>query len=277
MTIEKPELIKRRSIPKQKRDRVFERDSEGKISRLCPICGINEIRTNTCECGHIIAWVNSHNDEEYNLISVCPDCNGRMHDTDMDIFMLQNYPTRRKELENGIKDGKEWIKQTEQTISEFLEELKTLPEDPKIWSMIKQTHVKIISPIKIITEIPTIKVPTKIQPFVSNIKRRGEADIKLEGFTFNGKEYITDKYVDIVRRVCDNLSENHKTDFEKIALSLNKYFSKNEKYLRIAYNIPNTKIFVERNLGSSETTIKNVREIIEHFGYSKNDLIINTE
>jgi len=84
---------------------------------------------------------------------------------------------------------------------------------------------------------------------------------------------------DLLIRLCEILNTLHETEFDKI-LSLRgrkwQYFSRNENELLKPRKIAKTDIFVETNF-SSNSIVKLCYDVLDIFGYSGNDLRIETK
>jgi len=101
----------------------------------------------------------------------------------------------------------------------------------------------------------------------------------ISSFYFRGTQYRVRFWKDLLIRLCEILNTLHETEFDKI-LSLRgrkwQYFSRNENELLKPRKIAKTDIFVETNF-SSNSIVKLCYDVLDIFGYSGNDLRIETK
>ncbi len=97
------------TISKPVRDAVWMRDHET-VKAICPVCKVNDITINTCQCGHAISVFNGGSNEQTNLKSICVQCNQEMGRKNIDDYIKEKYPSkeqlnerRLREFENAIE------------------------------------------------------------------------------------------------------------------------------------------------------------------------------
>lgn len=72
------------------------------------------------------------------------------------------------------------------------------------------------------------------------------------------------------------INKTHKDDFDRV-FELKSYFNRDPNLLKRPRNINNTDIFVETSLGSADEIVCLCHKIINLFGYSDSDLVIEYE
>lgn len=94
------------------------------------------------------------------------------------------------------------------------------------------------------------------------------------GFTFAGKDYTADTWIDFYMKICEILYKEHSDVFDRVLIlkgAKRPYFAKDQKILRIAKKIPGSDVFLESNLSSTKLR-KNAIELIKMFGYNEEDI-----
>lgn len=101
----------------------------------------------------------------------------------------------------------------------------------------------------------------------------------LKSFTFDGKNYDTKYWKDMLVQICTIVAKSHQDDFDnilKISGRKMPFFSKNSADLRSPKQIEGTDVFVETNIGSAGI-LRLSKSIISLFGYPESDLSIEAE
>lgn len=101
----------------------------------------------------------------------------------------------------------------------------------------------------------------------------------LVSFTFQGKKYETKYWKDLLLKISSILAESHKEHFDDILTFSGRkrpLFSRNSADLRAPSQIEGTNIYAETNL-SATTISRLVKDVIEKFGYSESDLLIEAQ
>ena len=94
------------------------------------------------------------------------------------------------------------------------------------------------------------------------------------GFTFVGKDYTADTWIDFYMKICEILYNEHSDVFDRVLIlkgTKRPYFAKDQSLLRIPKKIPGSDVFLESNLGSTSLK-KNAIELIKMFGYQEEDI-----
>ena len=97
---------------------------------------------------------------------------------------------------------------------------------------------------------------------------------KIRGFTFRGKSYEVDTWIDLYAKVAEIMYKEHTDTFNRIYTfrgASRSYFSQNSKELRMAKRIPGTDVFMESNFSATRLR-KNTLKLIELFGYKEEDI-----
>lgn len=91
-TLHKQKKIKKKRIPKKKRDEVWGANNNS-LKAKCFCCDITVLSaTGSWECGHIKSEVNGGNLSTENLKPICSGCNKSMGSRNMDEYMEEFYP-----------------------------------------------------------------------------------------------------------------------------------------------------------------------------------------
>jgi len=101
---------------------------------------------------------------------------------------------------------------------------------------------------------------------------------KPAAFTFQGKRYEVKFWRRIFFKICEIVAEKHPEDFHKVLGLVGKkkpFFVKNEGLIKYPERIKGTDIFTSCVLSANEA-IKRSRTVISLFGYSPDDLTIET-
>ena len=121
------------------------------------------------------------------------------------------------------------------------------------------------------------KVRTPVKERIKDISESSSeeyAHTKIRGFTFAGKSYEVDTWIDLYTKVAELMYKKHSKVFNRIYTlkgASRSYFSKNSKDLRMAKRIPGTDVFLEANFSATRLK-KNTLKLIELFGYSEEDI-----
>ncbi len=94
------------------------------------------------------------------------------------------------------------------------------------------------------------------------------------GFTFVGKDYTADTWIDFYMKICEILYNEHSDVFDQVLIlrgAKRPYFAKDQNLLRIPKEIPRSDVFLESNLSSTKLR-KNAIELIKMFGYKEEDI-----
>jgi hypothetical protein len=84
---EKPESVKKKSIPKVVKDLAWNKWVGEDVARTkCLCCGVNEIKMSSFHCGHVIAEANGGSITVDNLRPICAACNLSMKTENLDEF-----------------------------------------------------------------------------------------------------------------------------------------------------------------------------------------------
>jgi|BioPla2DNA2_1021312.scaffolds.fasta_scaffold26001_1 hypothetical protein len=97
---------------------------------------------------------------------------------------------------------------------------------------------------------------------------------KIRGFTFGGKSYEVDTWIDLYAKVAEIMYKEHSDTFDRIYTlrgTSRSYFSQNPEELRMAKRIPGTNIFMESNFSATRLR-KNTIKLIELFAYKEEDI-----
>jgi hypothetical protein len=119
-------------------------------------------------------------------------------------------------------------------------------------------------------EAPQVQPPPKPESY---------AEKTIKSFTFNGHTFSVRQWEDMLTTLCDHFASNREKDFEKVLWISNDqkpYFSRYSDQLRIPEKIKRTDIYVETKLKPDEI-VKAAGKLLMEFGYSKDELIINTQ
>ncbi|MGQ9608947.1 MAG: type I restriction endonuclease [bacterium] len=98
---------------------------------------------------------------------------------------------------------------------------------------------------------------------------------KIVYFRFKGIKYEVNNWRKLLLKLLEIMNQTHKNDFDKV-FELKSYFNKDPRSLTDPKKINNTDIFVETNL-SANSIVRLSHKIINLFGYSNNDLVIEYE
>lgn len=110
-------------------------------------------------------------------------------------------------------------------------------------------------------------------------KPQDKSGKSLVSFTFKGEKYEIKYWKDMLLKISGIMAGLHKDRFDDIlTLSgrLRPFFSRNPTDLRSASQIEGTDIYAEVNL-SAGSILKLSKSVIEKFGYSESDLLIESE
>jgi hypothetical protein len=124
------------------------------------------------------------------------------------------------------------------------------------------------------------KVPQSIQKIIKRTSKTTKVSYSgkiVSSFTFNNETCEVRFWRDVLVRISEILSQNHRKDFNKV-LSLKgrkrPYYTLDETLLRLPVRIKGTNIYVESNL-SANSIVKLCYDVISLFGYSKKNLKIS--
>ena len=98
-------------------------------------------------------------------------------------------------------------------------------------------------------------------------------------FSFKGKTYDVNYWIDMLITLCDAIITTHGKDFDKVLGLVGRkrpYFSRNASQLRVPQKIDKTNIYVETNL-SSNGIVKMCINILSLFGYTSENLKITSQ
>jgi hypothetical protein len=104
------------------------------------------------------------------------------------------------------------------------------------------------------------------------------ADKSIQSFTFNGRTHSVRAWDEVLPTLCDYFADRQAADFEKvlwISDDQKPRFSRYSDQLRIPEKIKRTDIYVETKLNPDEVVLT-AEKLLKEFGYSKNDLSIDT-
>jgi hypothetical protein len=110
-----------------------------------------------------------------------------------------------------------------------------------------------------------------------------EADTDPKGkkptdFVLSGKRYEVSSWVQLLLKICSILAEQHGSDFAEKATAIRgakrPYVTDNPEELRQPGSIPETELYVEKNL-NSQLIVSVVERILEALGYSEEDLEVH--
>lgn len=83
----KPEVVKKKSIPKVVKDLAWNKWVGEDVARTkCMCCGVNEIKMSSFHCGHVLAEANGGSMTVDNLRPICAACNLSMKTENLDDF-----------------------------------------------------------------------------------------------------------------------------------------------------------------------------------------------
>lgn len=85
-------ILKRKNISKALRAKVWTSNINKMYEVNCICCNSNVINAHNYECGHIISDYNGGSVELSNLLPICSLCNKSMGKTNMDQFVLRDFP-----------------------------------------------------------------------------------------------------------------------------------------------------------------------------------------
>ena len=97
---------------------------------------------------------------------------------------------------------------------------------------------------------------------------------KISAFIFQGSKYEVNSWKELLITVCNLMNNSHESEFDKVLTlkgRIRLYFSNDPSQLQRSEQIKGTDIYVEINL-SSDQIVKNVENIIDLFGYSKDSI-----
>ena len=103
--------------------------------------------------------------------------------------------------------------------------------------------------------------------------------MSVKSFRFKDEEQSVKSWQEIPLKVCSILHERHKDSFESILyiiLGGRDFFSRNAYQFITSKEIADTGIYINTNMSKS-VALALTNEILSHFGYNKNDLIIDIE
>lgn len=98
------------------------------------------------------------------------------------------------------------------------------------------------------------------------------------GYTFMGNYYKTYHWIDLLTSIANLIAKQRSANFDKclqLQSGKGKYFSRNKKELRKPRLIEGFNIYLEAN-HSADTIVKITYDLINLFGYSENDLRIES-
>lgn len=99
---------------------------------------------------------------------------------------------------------------------------------------------------------------------------------KIQGFTFTGKDYSVDTWIDFYMGVCGLLYKEHSDVFDRVLTlkgAKRPYFAKDPAILWMPKKIPGTDMFLESHLNAMMLR-NNAIKLIKLFGYTEEDLQI---
>jgi len=116
--------------------------------------------------------------------------------------------------------------------------------------------------------------------FVKNAFKGGEryGGKKILSFTFRGTRYEVRSWKEMLIQTCNIMLTAHRDRFEEVLNLVGRkrpYFTKNSNELRSPEIINGTDIYIEVNLGA-DSIAKLSRDIISLFGYTRDDLSVET-
>ncbi len=104
-------------------------------------------------------------------------------------------------------------------------------------------------------------------------------DKSIKAYSFNGNTYKVQTWVEMLTTLCDYFASTNKKDFEKVLWISNEQkprFSRYGDQLRMPEKVKKTDIFVETRLSADEV-VRTACQLLEEFGYSKDDLDIEVK
>jgi len=103
-------------------------------------------------------------------------------------------------------------------------------------------------------------------------------DKSIKAFSLNGNTYKVQSWVEMLTTLCDYFASVNTKDFEKVLWISNEQkvrFSRYGDQLRMPEKVKKTDIYVETKLSPDEV-VRTSCKLLAEFGYSKNDLDIET-
>lgn len=193
---------------------------------------------------------------------------------------------KSKQRENIINETlpKAWNKIIDEEDELFIELLAETTEKicgykPDVDTVV--TFVKTNLP-KISQQEDMIYRPNKLSSDTKGISKsnskRGYAFKSVSSIYFRGEKYNMKNWRDVLLTICKIIYSSHKKDFDKVFSLTGRerpYFSKDPNDLRNPKKINGLDIYVETNF-SANGIVRLSYKIISLFGYSKKDLMIET-
>jgi len=97
---------------------------------------------------------------------------------------------------------------------------------------------------------------------------------KIQGFTFAGKNYEVDTWIDLYIKMCEIMYKEHPGVFDRVLTlkgTKRHYFAKDPKQFKMAKIIPGTDMFLESNFSATKLK-RNTIKLIKLFGYKEEDI-----
>lgn len=127
-----------------------------------------------------------------------------------------------------------------------------------------------------------LSVIKPVRPTTSNTKRveieESYTYKSISSFVLKGTKYEVRSWKDMLIKICNIMFANHRNSFDHVLNLVGRkrpYFSKNLNELRAPEQINGTDIYVETNL-SANSIVKLSMDILSLFGYTKDDILIET-
>jgi hypothetical protein len=117
----------------------------------------------------------------------------------------------------------------------------------------------------------------KHKKLISDFTKPDEMNLEKEkniAFLFNGSKYEVSSWKELLITVCNLMNNSHKREFDKVLTLKGRtrsLFSNDPSQLKRSEQIQGTNIYVEINL-SSDQIMKNVKKIIDLFGYPEDSI-----
>ncbi|HAV42553.1 TPA: restriction endonuclease subunit R [bacterium] len=132
-----------------------------------------------------------------------------------------------------------------------------------------------------IPKVPKQVTPSKEVTIIKEGPSEGEkiyTGKSISAFTFKETRYVVKTWKELLIQICDIIAATHRDRFEQVLNLIGRkrpYFSRNQNELRAPERIEGTDIYVEINL-SANSIVKLSRDVLSLFGYTKEDLSIET-
>jgi hypothetical protein len=104
------------------------------------------------------------------------------------------------------------------------------------------------------------------------------SDKSIKSFSFSGNTYKVQTWVEMLTTLCDYFASTNNKDFEKVLWISNEQKARFSRYgdqLRIPEKVKKTDIYVETKMTPDEV-VRTSAKLLAEFGYSKDDLDIDT-